>query len=138
MECLTPTEDMVEQIRSGIAPEAATVSGPTLSELLNAYIGRRDVPLSILAELISINRTTLYKILAGTVHPGRNLIFRLGLELQLSFDEMQALLKAAECSSLSGTRRRDAFLINAIIHHQPTDDLNAALERNGFEGIYLR
>lgn len=138
MEHLTPTEDMVEQISRGVQPEAVTVSGPTLSELLNTFIGRRDVPLSILAELISINRTTLYKILAGTIHPGRNLVLRLGLELQLTFDEMQALLKAADCSRLSGTRRRDAFLINAIIHHQPTDDLNAALENNGFEGIYLR
>lgn len=138
METLTPTESILEDIKSGKKPEDIEVASPSLPDLLNTFIGRRDIPLSVLAELTCVNRTTLYRILSGAIRPGRNLVIRLGIELHLNFEEMQCLLKASDCAALSGTRQRDVYLINAVVHSQPIDDLNNILEKNGFEGIYTR
>ena len=132
------TEIVLENIRNGASPEQIQVDGVSLSNYLNYLLGRRDIPLSILAELVGINRATLYKVLSGSIKPSRNLMIRLGLELQTSFEEMQTLLKLANCAALSGTRRRDVFIIDAIINNQSVGILDDNLIRNNLESILTR
>lgn len=136
-EC-SPTEIVLENIRNGTSPEQIQVDGVSLSNYLNYLLGRRDIPLSILAELVGINRATLYKILSGSIKPSRNLMIRLGLELQTTFEEMQTLLKLANCAALSGTRRRDVFIIDAIVNKQSVGILDDHLIRNDLESILAR
>ena len=138
MQNYSPTELVLEDIRNGASPEQIRVDDSSLSNYLNHLIGRRDIPLSILAELSGINRTTLYKILSGTINPGRNVVIRLALELGAAYDETQTLLKLANCAALSGTRRRDVFIINAIVHHQSVGILEDRLLENGLESIMTR
>lgn len=132
------TEIVLENIRNGASPEKIQVDDTSLSNYLNYLLGRRDIPLSILAELAGINRATLYKILSGSIKPSRNLIIRLGLELLLSYDEMQTLLKLSSCASLSGTRKRDIFIINAIVNHQSVGVLEDMLAKNNLESVLSR
>lgn len=134
----TPTEIVLENIRNGTSPEQIQVDGISLSNYLNYLLGRRDIPLSILAELVGINRATLYKILSGSIKPSRNLMIRLGLELQTTFEEMQTLLKLSNCAALSGTRRRDVFIIDAIVNKQSVGVLDDHLIQNNLESILTR
>lgn len=138
MQDYSPTELVLNNIRNGAAPEQIQVEAPSLSNYLNYLLGRRDIPLSILAELAGINRATLYKILSGATKPSRNLMLRLGLELMVSYDEMQMLLKLSNCAALSGTRRRDVFIINAIVNKQSISILDDLLLKNEMEGILSR
>lgn len=134
----SPTEIVLENIRNGTSPEQIQVDGISLSNYLNYLLGRRDIPLSILAELVGINRATLYKILSGSIKPSRNLMIRLGLELQTTFEEMQTLLKLSNCAALSGTRRRDVFIIDAIVNKQSVGILDDHLIQNNLESILTR
>ena len=134
----SPTEIVLENIRNGTSPEQSQVDGISLSNYLNYLLGRRDIPLSILAELVGINRATLYKILSGSIKPSRNLMIRLGLELQTTFEEMQTLLKLSNCAALSGTRRRDVFIIDAIVNKQSVGILDDHLIQNNLESILTR
>lgn len=132
------TEIVLENIRNGASPEQIEVGGVSLPNYLNYLLGRRDIPLSILAELVGINRATLYKILSGNIKPSRNLMIRLGLELRTTYDEMQQLLKLSSCAALSGTRKRDVFIINAVVNHQSVGILEDILIKNDLESILTR
>ena len=55
------TEIVLENIRNGASPEQIQVDDVSLSNFLNYLLGRRDIPLSILAELVGINRATFTK-----------------------------------------------------------------------------
>lgn len=132
------TEIVLENIRNGTAPDQIQVDDVSLANYLNYLLGRRDIPLSILAELVGINRATLYKILSGAIKPSRNLMIRLGLELEASYDEMQKLLKLSNCAALSGTRRRDVFIINSVIKRQSIGVLEDILLKNNLESILIR
>ena len=138
IEDFSVTELVLENIRNGASPEQISVDEVSLSNYLNFLLGRRDIPLSILAELAGINRATLYKILSGNIKPSRNLMLRLGLELGVTYDEMQNLLKLSNCAALSGSRRRDVFIINGIINHQSIGVLDDILIKNDLESILLR
>lgn len=132
------TEAVLENIRNGTSPEQIQVDGISLSNYIYYLLGRRDIPFSILAELVGINRATLYKILSGNIKPNRNLMIRLGLELHTSFEEMQTLLKLSNCAALSGTRKRDVFIIDAIINKQSIDILDDHLTAHNLESIFAR
>lgn len=138
VESINATEMVLEGILRGTSPEEIRVADPSLSNYLNFLLGRRDIPISILAELTGINRATLYKILSGSIKPSRNLMIRLGLELQASYEEMQMLLKLADCAALSGTRQRDIFIINAVVNHQSVGILDDMLLRHNLESILVR
>ena len=132
------TEVVLECIRNGASPEEIQVEDISLPDYMNYLLGRRDIPLSILAELVGINRATLYKILSGNTHPSRNLMIRFGLELQISYHEMQVLLEVSSCAALSGTRRRDVFIINAIENRQSIGMLEDLLKKHNLESILTR
>lgn len=111
---------------------------PSLSGCLNELMGKRDISTEVTAELAGINRASLYKIMSGDMNPSRNTLLRLGLALQISFEEMQVLLKCGNCAALSGSRKRDILLINAVIKKQSIDDVNQSLIDNGFMSLYSR
>lgn len=58
------TEIVPENIRNGTSPEQIQVDDVSLSNYLNYLLGRRDIPLNILAELVGINRATLCTFLS--------------------------------------------------------------------------
>jgi len=138
LEDYSATEIVLENIRNGASPDEIQVDDVSLANYLNYLLGRRNIPLSILSELVGINRATLYKILSGAIKPSRNLMIRLGLELGASYDEMQKLLKLSSCAALSGTRRRDVFIINSVINHQSIGVLEDILLKNNLESILIR
>lgn len=63
--------------------------GPSINELINRALANRNIFISAVAELASINRSSLYKILDGSVQPQRNTLLRLALTLELNYEQAQ-------------------------------------------------
>lgn len=96
---MTPTQYFVQKIlnKQPIEPMDEVPLGPSLSDLLNTALGQRGISVAAAAELSGINRTSLYKIMDGTVQPQRNTLLRLALTLDMDFEQCQQLLNRERC-----------------------------------------
>lgn len=113
------------------------VSTDSLAGYLNHLMGRRNISTDVFAGLADLNRASLYKILNGsTKNPFRNVLLRLSLAMQLSFQDTQMLLKLGGCATLSGDRKRDILISDGIIHKRPIDEINVRLQRHRFDSLY--
>lgn len=113
------------------------VSTDSLPGYLNHLMGRRNISADVLAGLADLNRASLYKILNGsTKNPSRNVLLRLGLAMQLGFQDTQLLLKLGGRATLSGERKRDILISDGIIHKRSIDEINARLQRHSFPSLY--
>lgn len=113
------------------------VSTDSLPGYLNHLMGKRNISADVLAGLADLNRASLYKILNGsTKNPSRNVLFRLGLAMQLGFQDTQLLLKLGGRATLSGERKRDILISDGIIHKRSIDEINVRLQRHHFASLY--
>lgn len=112
--------------------------GPSVSDLLNASLGRRDISVSAVAELSGINRASLYKILNGSVLPQRNTLLRLALTLELNYEQCQQLLKAGNVSQLSSSRLRDRIILVGLLNRESLDEISRVLDEQGFVNLYAK
>lgn len=111
---------------------------PSLAGCLNEFLGKRRMNTDAMAELAGMNRASAYKILNGEMKPSRNVLLRIALVLELSFEETQVLLKCGERASLSASRPRDLLLMDGVINRRSIDDVNLQLQQNGFLDLYSR
>lgn len=129
------TEMIVKIIRSGeyTMDELVKMAKlPDLADCLNEMIGRQKRSMEVIAGLAGLNPATLHKIMSHKMNPSRNVLIRLALSLNMSFDETQILLKSANCAALSGNRKRDLYLIDAIEHRKQIADVNDVLTEHGY------
>lgn len=135
------TEMIVEKLKKNemsVDELIENIKLPSLSDYLNQMIGKKDITIETLCGLAAISRTTFYRIVNGKMKPSRNLLIRISLVLEISYEETQLLLKCGNCASLSGTRPRDVILINGILHHMDIDQINQKLEEKGYLNLYSR
>lgn len=111
---------------------------PSLASCLNEFLGRQRINTDVMAELAGMNRASAYKILNGEMKPSRNVLLRIALVLELSFEECQILLKCGERAALSASRPRDLVLMDAVINRHSIDDVNQQLQQNKFLDLYSR
>ena len=111
---------------------------PSLSSCLNEMMGRRNKSVEVTAGLADINKATLHKIMARKMNPSRNMLIRLAMALEMTFDETQVLLKSGNCAALSGSRERDIYLIDGIENKKYFDEINAALQEHGLPDLYSK
>lgn len=137
---MSPTQYFVQQIINGqpIEPIAEIPLGPSLSNLLNAALGRRGISVAAAAELAAINRTSLYKIMDGTVQPQRNTLLRLALTLEMDFEQCQQLLKAGSVAQLTSDRLRDRVIMVGLLNREPLDEISRTLDEQGFIDLYAK
>lgn len=144
---MTPTEDkylntemVVKLIHEGCSIEelGKKVKLPPLSHCLNEMMNRKNVSVEITAELAGLNKTSLYRIMKKEMNPSRNILIRLALVLDMSFDETQVLLKSGNCAALSGNRKRDLYLIAGIEKHSSIDEISELLRKQGFPDLYSK
>ena len=84
------TQAMLEQLQKQVSVSALVEKAEktSLPGFLNQMMGKKGITTDALAELSALNRASLYKILNGsTKKPQRNVLLRLALTLQLSFQE---------------------------------------------------
>lgn len=137
---MSHTQYFVQQIINGhpIAPLIEVPLGPSLSDLLNTALGQCGISVAAAAELSAINRTSLYKIMDGTVQPQRNTLLRLALTLEMDFEQCQQLLKAGSVAQLSSSRLRDRVIMVGLLNKEPLDEISRVLNEQGFVDLYAK
>lgn len=137
---MTPTQYFVQKIlnKQPIEPMDEVPLGPILSDLLNTALGQRGISVAAAAELSGINRTSLYKIMDGTVQPQRNTLLRLALTLDMDFKQCQQLLKAGSVAQLTSSRLRDRIIMIGLLNQEPLDEISRTLDEQGFVDLYAK
>ena len=108
---------------------------PTISDVLNEFMGRQDMSVSTLAILSDMNQATIHRIMKKERNPGRNAVLRMAIALNLSFDETQVLLKSGNCALLSATRERDLVIMKGITDGVTYEALNDELEARNMPNL---
>lgn len=122
-------------LNGGSLDELPKEKTPTLADVLNEYIGKRDMAIKTIAELSGINNSTIHRILNNEMHPSRNTLLRLAFILNLTFEDTQVLLKAGNRSLLSGSRERDRIIMQGIVQKRHLGDINDELNIKGFNDL---
>jgi len=128
---------IIQLYREGKLDPAAVspIPLPTLSAYLNELMGVSDLSATTLAELASLHRSSIFRILSGETAPSRNVLLSLAFVLQLAYEEAQLLLKCGECAPLSFSRPRDAILFIGFDKKMSLGDIDDLLRACGHKGL---
>ena len=142
---MSPTEIAAYYFSRGYSPEeveqlieSRRIIFPTISDVLNRFMGRENMPVGTLADLCDINPATVYKIMGKQRNPTRNTILRMALSLSLTFAETQTLLKSGNCSLLSASRERDRVIMSCIAKGMDYEAANEELISRGMTDLNVR
>ena len=100
--------EAVEPLLGGLASQ---MDAPAFSEQLFQYMEERGLTVTKLSELAMLSRSFMYQLCSGDRAPGRDIVLRLALVLELGVAEAQNLLRSAQKGALYPRVRRDAILI---------------------------
>ena len=106
-----------------------------LGAVLVSYMGKKSIATDVLAELIGLNRSTLYRILRGQRRPSRDTTIALGLALEIGFRNTQDLLKVARVAQLTSSNARDHELIYALSQRYSVGHANDWLHQRGHDAL---
>lgn len=81
---------------------------------LDTLISERNIGIPEVGVKALLSRSFAYQIFSGDRVPGRNIILRIALALELSLDDTQRLLKLADRGALYPKIKRDAVIIYGI------------------------
>ena len=85
-----------------------------------------------------IERSYYYHILTGSKLPGRNMVLRICLALELPLDETGRMLSLAGAGALYARVRRDALLIFALQHKLGMQAANDLLLTQGEAALLIK
>ncbi len=89
---------------------------PDIHILINKYIIENDYTHTEIIRKLNVERSYGYQILNGKRVPPRKQLIKIGLILELSFDELQRMLKIAGKEVLYARNVTDARVIYSIEH----------------------
>ena len=144
-EDMTPTQMAAYYFEKGYTPEQVQdviknkkILYPTISEVLNEFMGRENITVEKLSMLSDVKVSTIYRIMNKQRNPNRNTILRLALALALSFEETQVLLKSSNCSLLSAARERDLIIMSGITKELDYESVNKELAEKNMPELNVR
>ena len=142
---MTPTVMAARYFREGYTPEdvmramqSRKIIFPTISEVLNEFMGRESMSVETLSDLSDVRPATIYRIMKKERNPTRNTILRIALSLALDFGETQALLKSGNCAPLSASRERDLVIMNGIENGMDYESVNTELASRDMPDLNMR
>ena len=100
---------------------------PKFSAYLMSLLAEREISNEEFASLANFGRSTVYKILNGKQLPEQDLLLRIAFVLDLSPQEMQLLIKAAQRAPLTSSRPRDVAVIIGRQNHLSLDEMDEVL-----------
>lgn len=109
---------------------------PKLGTFLLSHIHKKGISFDALAQLATVNRSTVYRICNNKMHPSPNILIRLSRVLEMNINDTQTLLKCGNLATLSGTRPRDIVIMDGIINNKGIEDINTELVARGYEDLY--
>lgn len=130
----TPTEIAAYYFEKGHSVEELNelmnrrrITYPTISQVMNEFMGKKNLSVEIIADMADVNPATIYKIMSGDRNPKRNVIIRIAMAMALTIHETQALLKSANCSLLSAARERDLIIMEGIAQEKDYETINKTI-----------
>lgn len=118
---------IAKQATDGIKPACVK---ETLSQDLNQLLTHKKLTKADAIRNSMLNNIYAHQIFSGLKTPARDKLLLLGFGLQLTFDEMQTLLKRQGYAQLYAKNSRDAFIIHAFLHGTTILELNTQLYEN--------
>lgn len=100
--------EAIDPLLDDLSPQ---LNPPSFSERLLLHMEERGLSIAQLSEAAMLSRSFTYQLCSGTRTPGRDIILRIALALELTVDEAQRLLRAAQRGALYPRVRRDAIII---------------------------
>lgn len=107
------------------------ITGMAFHEYLYFLMEKQKMTTPTLITGACISKTYAYQFLNGERLPGRDIILRIGLAMDLTLDETQRLLTLAGKSVLYPKIRRDAGVLYCIRKKMTLDETNSFLEDLG-------
>ena len=108
--------------------EEAELIEVSLSDYLNRLIQAKNQDLPSLIRKSGLDRTYCYQIFDGRKRPSRDKVLALCFAMDLSFTEVQQLLKATRME-------RDSAIIFCLQRNCALSDANELLYELGYEGL---
>lgn len=112
-------------------------TAPTCARVLREILTNARISAPEWIASVNISKSYGYQVLRGERTPGRDIILRTALALQLSLKETQRLLAVGDCGALYPKVRRDAaviFALNQKMTLLETEDLLSSLPERSLFG----
>lgn len=112
-------------------------TAPTFTQILREILSNAKMSVPEWISSVNISKSYGYQILRGERIPGRDIILRTALALQLPLKETQRLLAIGGCGALYPKVRRDAaviFALNQKMTIMETEDLLSSLPERSLFG----
>lgn len=123
--------DMIINQKLSIDEIIKRVDWPSLSDCLFEMLGKHNITHEQLSSDAMIDRSTIHRILNKKTHPSRDVLLRIAIALEMSFDEIQIFLKSGNCAVLNASTTRDLYIIEGIVNHKTLPDINITLYDHG-------
>ncbi len=127
------TKLTISEVLADVEPHCVV---PPLKELLNAFMKEKNCSPTWLFEQVGVERTAGYRILSGSRQPGRNVLLRLAIRMELTVAQTQRLLRSGGRAELYPRLRRDALIIYALSHQLALAQVEEELQRSGERSLY--
>lgn len=110
------------------------VSSP-LSECLNKILVEKQLKIPEIAKKSNMFNIYVYEIFSGSKHPSRDKLMQLCFGMNMTFDEVQTLLKHSEYAPLYPRNRRDSIIISAFVNGMTLMQCNELLDAENFSPL---
>ncbi len=109
-----------------------------LNEYLVHAMETANITTSELAELVGVERSTMYRVISGERLTSRNVLLRIALVLRFNLKQTQALLCAGQRAELYPLLPRDGLVVFSIEHAYTLKEADDMLKRKGMADLYER
>ncbi|MGI5959942.1 MAG: hypothetical protein ACOX60_11105 [Massiliimalia sp.] len=137
---LETTSKLLNRLRnreSGQAFLSQKQTAPTCARILRELLTGANMSAAEWITSVNISKSYGYQVLRGERVPGRDIILRTALALQLSLKDTQRLLAVGGCGALYPKVRRDAaviFALNQKMTLMETEELLSSLPERSLFG----
>lgn len=109
-----------------------------VSVLLSRMMQTRELTPQRLADLIEVERSTLYRLLSGERLTTRNVLLRIAIVMSLTVEETQTILRAGQRAQLYALVRRDAIILFGINRRFSLAQIESILLEKGENSLFER
>jgi len=131
---MRPTYELEQEIRSSEDPcilNSGDFSTPELSDYLHTILEDHGMTVIQAIQCCNLDRSYGYQMFNGTRRPTRDVLLTLAINLGLTEEETQRLLKLAGRPVLYARNRRDAAVLYCLSHKLSPQEAEELL--NGLE-----
>lgn len=113
------TQELEQDIRSSKDPsvlDSEELSAPDLSDYIHTLLEEHGMSVIQAIQCCNLDRSYGYQLFNGTRRPTREVLLNLAIQLGLTEEETQRLLKMAGKPVLYARNRRDAAILYCLSH----------------------